>query len=306
MMDILKRNLAAKIIALIVAIILWFFVMNEQNPAIDSSFTIPLEVTHLPEGYTVERGVDNVKLKVRGPRSLFAMATERDFKAYVDLNGITEGKHSVKVQTVLPQGFDLVTVSPETVIFDIDKIIKSEFKIDLAFSGSPSTGVTIGSASPEVKTVKVEGPSQAVNAISRVVGYVSLASKDSDFSASVPLVAVNSEGKEINDIRLTPDTVKVDVSIVKGLYKKFVDVEAKPAADLPEKYVLRSIKVDPSKIDIFGDQRIVETLNFIETEPISLAGMTKSATKEVKLKLPIGITVTNDTVIVKIDIVEKK
>lgn len=306
MMTIFKRNLAAKIIALVVAMILWFFVMNEQNPAIDSNFTVPLEITHLPTGYMVERGVETVKLKVRGPRSLFAMAAERDFKAYVDLNGIAEGKHSLKVQTVLPQGFDLVTTSPETVIFDIDKIVKTEMKVELAFSGSPSSGVTIGNAEPSVKVVKIEGPSNKVNAVARVVGYVSLANKDSDFSAMVPLVAVSSEGKEISDIKLLPDAVKVDVSIVKGLYKKFVDVEAKAGNDLPPQFVLKGIKADPPKIDIFGDQRIVETLNFIETEPVSLADLTKSTTKQVKLKLPIGITVTNDTVMVKIEIADKK
>lgn len=305
MMELFNKNLMAKIIALIVAVILWFFVMNEQNPAIDSTFTIPLEVQNAPEGFMVEKGVETIKLKVRGPRSLFALASEKDFKAYADLNSITEGKHSVKVQTVLPQGFDLVTASPETVIFDVDKIIRQDFKVDLAFSGSPDGGMTIGSAVPAVREVKAEGPSAAVGLISRVVGYISLAGKDGDFSAAVPLVAVSSEGKEVSDVKLTPGSINVDVSMVKGLYKKYVDVKPIVANDLADRYALHTIKIDPAKIDIFGDQRIVEKLDFIETETISLADVTKPVTKEIKLKLPIGITVTNDTVTVKIDITEK-
>lgn len=305
MIDMLNRNVAAKIIALIVAIVLWFFVMNEQNPAIDSNFTVPLEVTHAPEGYTVDRSVETVKLKVRGPRSLFALATERDFKSYVDLTGITEGKHSLRVQTTLPQGFDLVTASPETVIFDIDKIVKNELKVDLAFSGSPSSGVTIGNATPSIKSVKIEGPSVAVNQVSRVVGYVSLAGKDSGFTTAVPLVAVNGEGKEVGDVKVTPSTVDVEVSIVKGLYKKFVDIKPVVANDLAAHLVLKSIRIEPAKIDIFGDQRIVDTLDSVETEKISLADVAKSGAKEVKLQLPIGITVTNDMVKVKIDVEEK-
>lgn len=305
MMELFNKNLMAKIIALIVAVILWFFVMNEQNPAIDSTFTIPLEVQNAPEGFMVEKGVETIKLKVRGPRSLFALASEKDFKAYADLNSITEGKHSVKVQTVLPQGFDLVTASPETVIFDVDKIIRQDFKVDLAFSGSPDGGMTIGSAVPAVREVKAEGPSAAVGLVSRVVGYISLAGKDGDFSAAVPLVAVSSEGKEVSDVKLTPGSINVDVSMVKGLYKKYVDVKPIVANDLADRYALHTIKIDPAKIDIFGDQRIVEKLDFIETETISLADVTKPVTKEIKLKLPIGITVTNDTVTVKIDITEK-
>lgn len=302
MIDLLKRNWAAKIIALIVAIVLWFFVMNEQNPAIDNSVTVPLEVVNLPEGYTSDHSVDSIKLKVRGQRSLFIGATENDFKAYVDLTGITEGKHPLKVQTALPRGFDLIAASPETIIFDVDKIVKNEFKVELAFSGSPNTGVTVGKAEPLVKAVSIEGPSMAVGAVSRVVGYVSLAGKDSDFTVPVPLVAVNKEGKEVGDIKMTPDTVNVQVSIVKGLYKKFVDIKPIAANDLPEGLVLGSITVEPAKIDIFGDQRVVDTLEFVETERISLADVTKATTKEVRLKLPIGITVTNDTILVKITI----
>lgn len=306
MMDMINRNLTAKIIALIVAIVLWFFVMNEQNPAIDSSFTLPLEVIHAPEGYTVNRSVESIKLKVRGPRSLFATATERDFKAFVDLTGIKEGKHSIKVQTVLPQGFDIVTISPETVIFDIDKIIKRDIKVDVAFSGTPDSGITIGQATPAVGTVSIQGSTAAVNSVAKVVGYINLAGRNSDFTADMPIVAVNSEGKEVSDIKLSTDSVKVDVSIIKGLYKKFVDIKANVANDLPADFVLNGIKIEPAKIDIFGDQRVVDTLDFVYTEKISLADIDKSTTKQIKLQLPLGITVTNDTITVKIDVTRRK
>ncbi|MDF2564130.1 MAG: YbbR family protein [Massilibacillus sp.] len=306
MIDMINRNLTAKIIALIVAIVLWFFVMNEQNPAIDSSFTLPLEVTHAPDGYTVNRSVESVKLKVRGPRSLFATATERDFKAYVDLSGIKEGKHSIKVQTVLPQGFDIVTISPETVIFDIDKIIKRDIKVDVAFSGTPDSGVTIGKAAAAVNTVTIQGSTAAVNSVAKIVGYINLAGRDTDFTVDMPIVAVNSEGKEVSDIKLSTDSVKVDVSIVKGLYKKYVDIKPNIGDDLPADYILNGIKIEPAKIDIYGDQRVVDTLEFVYTEKISLADVDKSTSKQIKVQLPIGITVTNDTITAKIDVVRRK
>ncbi|WP_110955830.1 CdaR family protein [Anaerosinus massiliensis] len=306
MMDILNKNLFAKIVALIVAIVLWFFVMNEQNPAIDSSFTLPLEVTHAPEGYTVNRSVENIKLKVRGPRSLFAMATERDFKAYVDLSGVKEGRHSIKVQTVLPQGFDLVSVSPETIIFDIDKELQRNVNIDVAFSGTPDSGVTIGKAIPAVNSVTLEGASSAVNSVAKVVGYINLAGKNSDFTVDMPLVAVNNEGKEVGDVKLSPGSVKVSVSIVKGLYKKFVDIKPNLAEDLPAGYILNSVTLEPAKMDIYGDQRVVDTLEVLYTEKISLSDIDRPTTKQIKVQLPIGITVTNDTITAKIDIVKRK
>lgn len=306
MIKMFNRNLVPKVVALIVAVILWFFVMNEQNPAIDTSFTVPLEVRNTADGYVVDRNVESIKLKVRGPRSLFAMATERDFKAYVDLSGATEGKHSIKVQTTLPQGFDLITASPESVIFDIDKIVTKTTRVDIAFSGSPESGVTIGKAIPAYKSVQIEGPSLAVSEVEKVVGYLNLSGKNSDFSSAVPVVAVNKDGKEVSDIKILPDTVNVDVSIVKGLYKKYVDVKANLQNDLPEDKILAGIKIEPAKMDIYGDQRVVDTLEVIYTEPVSLADVDKPMKKQVKLQLPLGITVIKDTITVTIDVSEKK
>ena len=54
--SLFQRNLPAKIFALLVAIVLWFFVMNDQNPSIDGSFTVPLSVVNAPEGYKLYPG----------------------------------------------------------------------------------------------------------------------------------------------------------------------------------------------------------------------------------------------------------
>ena len=41
---LIQRNLPAKIIALVVAVVLWLFVMNEQNPQIEGSFTVAVDL----------------------------------------------------------------------------------------------------------------------------------------------------------------------------------------------------------------------------------------------------------------------
>ena len=63
----LYKNIFAKICALLFAVFLWFFVMNEQNPPVESTFTVPLEVSNNLEGYSVDYNIENVKIKVRTP-----------------------------------------------------------------------------------------------------------------------------------------------------------------------------------------------------------------------------------------------
>ena len=117
--SIFRRNLPAKILALCVAVILWVVVMNDQNPAIEGSFNVPLAVVNSPEGYKITKSEDSVKIKVRGPRSLFVTATADDFRAYVDLDGAQDGKQDCKVQTALPQGFELVEVAADGFLRDL-------------------------------------------------------------------------------------------------------------------------------------------------------------------------------------------
>jgi len=306
MIGLLRRNLLAKVIALLVATVLWFFIMNDQNPSIEGSFTVPLTIVNAPEGYKVTHNVDEIKIKVRGPRSLFVAVTGSEFKAYVDLNGIAEGKQSVKVQTVLPAGFELIETAPETLTFNIDKIVQQKIKTEVIVTGTSAPGTTVAKISPALSNVMIEGPSKAVSQVTRVIGYVSLTGNNADFEVAIPLTAVNADGREVEEVKVVPETEQVSVSLARGLSKKIVGIKPITGSDLAANYVLNSIQVDPSKLEIAGEAKLIESLNEINTEKISLKGITKSTKKDVKLDLPPGITVTNGIVSVIIDIAEKK
>ena len=306
MINLVQKNLPAKIIAILVAIVLWFFVMSDQNPSMDSSFSIPVDIVNVPDGYKISRNVDTVTLKVRGARSLFATTSASDLKAYVDLKGITEGRHAVKIQSILPPGFELLETSPETISFSIDKIIQKQIPVELAVAGAPETGTTVGKVLPSVQSVTIEGPSSVIDTVTRVIANVNVAGNRSDFSVTVPLTAVNADGKEVESVKIMPQSVDVAVAIVKGLAKKIVGVKPVLSADLSANYVINGMKFDPVKIEITGDQKLLDPINFIETEKISLADIIKPVKKDAKLVLPAGITVTNDTITVTIDVAEKK
>ena len=302
----LYKNIFAKICALLFAIFLWFFVMNEQNPPVESTFTVPLEISNAAEGYNISHNVENVKIKVKSQRNALMMVSENSFKAYVDLAGHNEGRQSLKVQVVLPSGFDLISVAPENISMDIEKIVSKAVPVDITLSGVPASGVTLGKAVPAVGEVYVEGPSNVVSTVRSVIGYISLAGRAEDFSLDAALIAVNSEGKEVADVKVIPRSINVDISLVKGLYKKTVDVKTKLGNDLLPEYMIKSVKTEPEKIDIYGDQRIVDKIEFIDTENISLANIDKDTIKEVKLELRVGINVIKDKIDVHISVEKKK
>ena len=121
--NLVRRNLPVKILALIAAIIMWGYVMNEENPSVNATYTVPVEMVNAPEGYNVSMDVNEVRMKVRAPRALMATAHEYDFKAVIDLSGNTEGEYEAKIKTVIPQGFELVELSDAVVNVSMESLI---------------------------------------------------------------------------------------------------------------------------------------------------------------------------------------
>ena len=60
--NLVRRNLAAKILCFLVALVLWGYVMNDQNPSIEGTFSVPLTIMNAPEGYKVSQETGAVKL----------------------------------------------------------------------------------------------------------------------------------------------------------------------------------------------------------------------------------------------------
>ena len=303
--SIFRRNLPAKILALCVAVILWVVVMNDQNPAIEGSFNVPLAVVNSPEGYKITKSEDSVKIKVRGPRSLFVTATADDFRAYVDLDGAQDGKQDCKVQTALPQGFELVEVAPETVSFDLDKIIQKQMRAEVIVTGASAPGTTVAKVTQTSSLVTIEGPEPAVDTVVRVVGYVGLSGNSADFDLQVPLTAINADGREVQGVKVVPSATEVSISLARGLTKKIVTIHPVLQENLPKDYELGDVRTDPIKIEIAGDSNTIESLSSIDTEPIDLSKLTATKKMTVKLALPDGITVTNKEVNVSIEIKKK-
>lgn len=303
--SIFRRNLPAKIVALGVAVVLWVVVMSDQNPAIEGSFTVPVAVVNSPEGYKVTKSEDTVKIKVRGARSLFVSATADDFRAYVDLGGAEAGKQSYKVQTALPQGFELVEVEPETVEFNLDKIIQKQVRADVIVTGNSAPGTTVAKVTQASSIVTIEGPQSAVESVTRVVGYVGLSGNSTDFDLQVPLTALNADGREVHDVKVVPSVTEVTVQLARGLTKKIVTIHPVLDGSLPDDLTLSEVRTDPIKLEIAGESKVLAPLSSVDTEKIDLSKVTGSEKLTVRLNLPNGVTVTNPEISVNI-VVKKK
>lgn len=290
--NLFRKNLPVKILALIASIIMWGYVMNEENPSVNGRYTVPVEIVNAPEGYDVNMGVREVTLKVRAPRSLMAAAHESDFKAVIDLSGDTEGEYDEKIRTVIPQGFELLGMSDDTVHVTMEALIAHGVPVDIVVNGKAAQGMELGEIKPAQQYVNVYGPRHLVDSIVKASGKIKLADNNSDFTMRVKLTAVTADGENINNLAVLPGELDVTVQLVPGEGKKIVPVKPAVTGILPEGYVLGEITVQPNQVELAGANKTLADIKNVETIPISLHGVTSTLDKDVELSLPEGIAST--------------
>ena len=62
MIHLETRNWPAKLLSLLAAIVMWFFTMRDQNPVMEVTYTIPVQVQNLNSGYIIEDAPDVVRV----------------------------------------------------------------------------------------------------------------------------------------------------------------------------------------------------------------------------------------------------
>ena len=198
-MNSFKHNLPAKILSVLAAAVLWVLVMNEQNPAINSSYTVPVIVTNQPDNVKVTLRTGEVQLKVRAQRSMIAMYNAEDFKAYVDLSSCEMGDNTMKVYTVLPSGCELLELSDETILVNVDPLINKYIPIRTIVTGKVADGMVAAELQPAENQVSVYGPKSHVDKIVNVNAHVKLNDETSDFRTYAITTPVDADGNEIED-----------------------------------------------------------------------------------------------------------
>jgi YbbR domain-containing protein len=296
---IFLHNLTKKIVMLVAAFALWAFVMNDQNPATESSFAVPVVALNPPPEARVGQSAENVRIKLRAPRSVLAEMRTEEIKAFVDLAGLEPGTHPLHVHTVVPQGMEIVSITPETVTFTIDPIIQKRMPLRLVRVGSPPSGLTVASIEPDTRMVTIVGPQSMLKNVSEVVGTVAIPSTaNGDLDIDVSLLPVDEDGEHVEDVRVVPKLISAHVSFARSLSRKVVDVKPTVEGSVASGYTLADIRVEPARIELAGASSTMDSLTSVATEPIPVVGLEESTTRTVAVILPEGVTVTNKMVTV--------
>lgn len=309
-----RSSLFIKVIAFLIAVMLYIVVSSEQqNQAntslfIDSgeaaySFTEQLKAEYDKDSYMVYGLPETVKIQVQGATDDVQEARFMITKdAYVNLENKGPGTHTVKIQTDGISNELAVNVVPETVTVDIQKKVTRTFPIslDIVNQNQLKEGYTLGN--PELSPAKVDvtGGQQTVGSISYIKGVVNVRRTGEDITENVTLKAFDANGNKV-DVNLNPIVTEAKIPVHPP--SKTVPVEMHITGELPEDISLASVTLKPKKIKIYGKQQALDGIDAVRSVRISLNGVNKDKIIEKNLSLPDGVEKSEPkTVTITIDV----
>lgn len=301
----LTKDFTIKLLSLVLAFLLWLYVMGEENPE------IPYDINNVPvklinSDILEKKGLIildeknyTVNVKIKGRRSDVLNIAAQNISAFADLSRVNSKGTNVIPVTVegLPRNVSLVSINPPEIKVEIDKIAKTQMPVAVKIIGNVMEGYAMQSAVPTPGEVLVIGPESKVNLIKNVIAGVNVSYKKGDIKISVPVVAVDREGKEVKGVTITPNLVEVYVSVNKSIR---VPVVPKIFGKPMEGYMISLINVLPEYVYITGDETVLNTIKSISTKQIDISGKNEPVTESVPFDLPDGVKLVKSDINAKV------
>lgn len=304
--NILRNNMSIKLISILVAVLLWMYVISEQNPYIIHIYRdVPVKLNNLDTANFAikeEEAGFKVSVRVRGRRATISELAKSEIKAEVNLRGRMEGENLIPVAVTVPDNVELLDINPPEIMVTLEPIIEKQIPITVRLGGTPADGFAAMDPSAKPGEAVLKGARSVVESVKSAFVSVDISGKNRDVKGNFPLRVVDEKNGEVKNVTFRPETVDVIVPIVK---KADVEVIPKITGSPAGGYAVSDITVVPLTLSVTGEDEVVESLNELYTEGLDITGLSQDIQKEVKVILPEGVRPVRgekDTVTVFINI----
>ena len=315
------HNWGLKLISLVFATCLWFFVTNYQDPeTVLTVNNVPVKLLHTDsvtqEGKvcTVLNDSDTIPVvTVTAPRSVVDSLGAENIVATADVEDIAADNTVPIVLTTNKYSDSITSIvgSTKRVALSIEDLEQASFTIEAALIGNVAEGYEIGSISLEQNQVRVKGPASEVKRVNRAGVTVDVSGVESSISTNAEIHLYDEDGVDLDidkNLELNIDKGMVNVEV---LPKKEVPIKIAVSGTPAEGYRLTGeTTVEPGRVTVTGKRAALEKVTEISipSAELNVTGRTKSLTKTFNIAnyLPDGVQLAEgelDTVKVTVEIV---
>jgi YbbR domain-containing protein len=221
-----SRNVAAKVLSLILACLVWYSTNVVERDA-ERVVAVPLALRQVPRNLVVtDWPRERVQVIVRGPRPLLDGIDEHRTRLLMRLTTLDQGENWLDLKAAvlepeLPRRLNVVRLEPGRVLVQAERLKRRSLPVRATVAGTPAFGFRTSAITAIPERVEVSGPAQEIAELSEVrtvpvdVGdQVSAVQRRAliewvgDFVTFMPdRVAVTVEIEEVMITREIPDVV---------------------------------------------------------------------------------------------------
>lgn len=290
MMERVLANWPVKLLSLVVAVLLWFYVLGSEDPQTTQAIDVPVVTVNEPTDLkTIEVTPKTVELRLRGRESALAQADVSRMRMEANLRKAKVGEQRVPVRVAgLPLSLTVLPGYPSTVTVEVDKIIERNRPVDYERRGDPAEGFVIEQISLEPTEVTVRGATSIVRNVIRAVVIVDTSGLNTSMDFEAELEARNSRDQTVGEVSFDPETVSVSVQVRQVSVKT---VPVRPVVGSPPAgYRVVNVSADPIVVTVTGNEGL-SSVRSVPTIPVDISGLRGTKTYAVPLNVPAELSV---------------
>ena len=284
-----SRNLVWKIFSLVVAVLMWSYIIS-SDPTITRDKTLTnVEIT--TSGLSVLQSRDlalltdpttelqDVRVHVQVPQASYSRVSTDTVRVELDLSQIRQtGRQEVELHGISNYG-EVVQIIPSRVEVVIETLDQRNVPVNVELVGNVDEykyWYDVSRINPE--SISVSGPSSVVRKIAsaRIRLDVSGATRSYNWTAATELLDAYG-----NVITQTLSKSSASVSALVSIYPVkqlpvITDVSTATVGSLLDGYAISRIEVQPEIITVAADEELLEQLDFLTFTPVNINGRSRS------------------------------
>ena len=227
------------------------------------------------------------------------------FVATVDLQGVpaTGGLVTVPIDLkALDERIRILGYDPSLTSIQLDEVVEKKVPVRVEHGTVPE-GLTLGETTVVPDEVTITGPKSVVSTVAAVRASVIVQEPPINIDQDVPLVPIDQLGNAVSPVDVEPPTARVVMPVFSDQRSITLPVNPITTGTPAAGFEIESVTVDPLTALVSGDADDLAKLNKVDTDPISMTGVSDDQTVRVGLALPTGIVAVDEgpiTVTIKV------
>lgn len=298
MKDILKNDIIIKIVSLLLAILLWLYVMNVDNPYNRKTLTVPIKFLNkdtLEENDLFLKNenelASTMDITIYGRKEEIDTVNPSDFSVTVDFSKVEsvydDSLEISEPYLVTPRDVIIERYVPHFIKLELERIQSETYAIEINTQGELKENYRIIRMTVNPEKVPIRDLESRIKTIAQVKGTIDVNGLDRSIEKTVECKAYDKQGKEIKSLT-SKITAEVSLTVAKEVPVTLV-VKGKPA----EHHVEVSRRVTPERVSITGPGDVLAGITELKTEPLDIENIKSSINKTIPLILPDNVKLVN-------------